>query len=83
MKEGSDNIRESAVQGIIKRIRARGIEVIIYEPQLTKDSFMDSAIINDLTIFINKSDLIVANRYSEELDSVKYKLYTRDIFKIN
>ena len=83
MKEGSDNIRESAVQGIIKRIRARGIEVIIYEPQLTKDSFMDSAIINDLTIFINKSDLIVANRYSEELDSVKYKIYTRDIFKTN
>ena len=83
MKEGSDNIRESAVQGIIKRIKARGIEVIIYEPQLTKDSFMDSAIINDLTIFINKSDLIVANRFSEELDSVKYKLYTRDIFKVN
>ena len=83
MKEGSDNIRDSAVQGIIKRLKAKGAEVIIYEPKLKDNSFMESIIIKDLSIFMNKSNLIVANRFSDELSSVEHKIYTRDIFQIN
>ena len=83
MKEGSDNIRDSAVQGIIKRLKAKGVEVIIYEPKLKDNSFMESIIIKDLLIFMNKSDLIVANRFSKELRPVLDKVYTRDIFQIN
>ena len=83
MKEDSDNIRDSAVQGIIKRLKAKGVEVIIYEPKLKDNSFMESIIIKDLSIFMNKSDLIVANRFSDELSSVEHKIYTRDIFQIN
>jgi len=80
MKTNSDNFRESSVQGIIKRIKAKGIRVIVYEPFLNEDNFYNSQVINNLDDFKEKSDLIIANRLSDEIQDVKVKVYTRDIF---
>jgi len=80
MKMDSDNFRQSAVLGVMKRIQAKGIEVVVYEPSLNEENFFNSKVINDFEKFNEICDVIVANRMSEELQKVKHKVYTRDLF---
>jgi UDPglucose 6-dehydrogenase len=81
MKVGSDNFRQSSVQGVMKRLKAKGVNVVVYEPALDEEFFYNSKVMHDLDEFLSISDVIVANRFSPELERVRDKVYSRDIFR--
>ena len=80
MKTGSDNFRQSAIQGIIKRLKVKNMNIVVYEPAIEEEKFLGVAVIKDINVFKQVSDIIIANRYDENINDVKNKVYTRDIF---
>ena len=83
MKEGSDNFRESSVQDVIRLITLKGIKVIIFEPLVEDDSFLDLEVVNDFEKFSKQSEIILANRMNNALNSIRKKVFTRDIFNLD
>ena len=80
MKSGSDNFRHSSIQGIMKRIKSKGIKIIVYEPSMVSTIFFGSKVTSDLVSFKNKSDIILANRYNDDLNDVTEKVFSRDLY---